>query len=130
MRALIAVGLLLVVVWGCSAKTTDGGEAMDRRGDLRLVSRDNDLYVERANGSQSRRVTNTPGIIEIGAKFSADGQSIVYSTTTSRYDKAVTAMVKDALITGDHFYIQPVKEDDAARTETSSEEYFRHALRR
>ena len=103
---------------------------MDRKGDLRLVNRDDDLYIERSDGSQSRRATNTPDVIELGAKFSANGQSIVYSTTASRYDKTVTTMIKDALVTGDHFYIQPVAQDDTARTEISSEEYFRHTLKR
>lgn len=57
----------------------------DRLGELRLVSREKDLYVEKLDGSEKRRLTSTSLVVERDAFFSKGGIYVVYETDESRY---------------------------------------------
>jgi hypothetical protein len=61
----------------------------DRIGDLMLVGRGKDLYVERLDTGKSRKVTNTVDIKEIDAFFAHGGDIIVYKAErkVSAFDK-------------------------------------------
>ena len=46
------------------------------------ASGETELYVVRANGTGEKRLTNTPGVIEIFPAFSPDGRQVAYSACT------------------------------------------------
>jgi hypothetical protein len=46
--------------------------------DSKLVRRNNDLYVEKLDGSNSKRITVTPAVFE-NATFSSNGKNVVYT---------------------------------------------------
>lgn len=57
----------------------------DSYGDYKIVGRDNDIYLEKLDGSESRRITNTSSIKEDFAIFSKDGNYIAYHENTDRH---------------------------------------------
>jgi len=82
---LVLLGLSLLGLGGCAttenyaAENNMGYEQFfDSRGDYKLVERNNDLYFEKIDGSESRQVTHTPSIREAGAYFSRGGKYILY----------------------------------------------------
>lgn len=83
---------LLVSLLGVSGCATAGGaglnsyQFMDRKGEVRIVEKDNDLYLEtfdvKTNDfdpSKSRRITFTPKDYEMSAHFSKNGKYILYA---------------------------------------------------
>ena len=87
--ASILVGLSLMGLAGCATPYADrakritevGYEFFDMREDQRLVGRNNDVYFEKEDGTESKRVTYTPNTPEQAAFFSKDGKKIVYLET-------------------------------------------------
>ena len=80
-------GLSLMGLAGCA---TTGSYAVENnnlgyeeffslRGDQRLVRKNNDVYLEKEDGTESKRVTYTPNIKENYAAFSTDGKYIMYN---------------------------------------------------
>lgn len=53
-------------------------EFFDSYGDYKLVGRNNDVYMEKLDGSESKKITHTPGIKEGDAFFVEKGKYIVY----------------------------------------------------
>ena len=81
MRNIFIFLLLSVFLTGCATTPYQrlGYEFIDRRGDLRLVKRDNDLYLEKFDGSESKRVTYAPDTCEHKVCFSKNGKFILYA---------------------------------------------------
>ena len=57
-----------------------GAYFYDRYGDMMLVGRDNDIYIDKIDGTDSRKVTSTPDLIELDAFFGLGGRYVVYKT--------------------------------------------------
>jgi hypothetical protein len=83
---LLLIGISLLGLAGCATTGNYAGgndigyeRFFDRRGDYKLVSRNNDVYLEKIDGSDSRQITHTPDIREGGADFGRDGKYILYS---------------------------------------------------
>jgi hypothetical protein len=92
--AIISVALLLVMpyVGVCEEDQTrddSGAYFYDRYGDLMLVGRDNDIYIDKIDGSESRKVTSTPDLIELDAFLGLGGRYVLYKTEkkVSVFDK-------------------------------------------
>jgi hypothetical protein len=51
---------------------------LDLRGEYKLTMRDNDVYLEKIDGSEKRQITHTPEIKEHNAVFSGDGNYIIF----------------------------------------------------
>ncbi|MFH1753742.1 MAG: hypothetical protein ABH875_06120, partial [Candidatus Omnitrophota bacterium] len=61
----------------------------DRIGELMLIGRRKDVYVERLDTGESRKVTNTPDMRELDAFFGQGGSVIIYKAEEkkSAFDK-------------------------------------------
>ena len=66
----------------------------DSYGEYRIVSRNNDLYVEKLDGSEKRKITNTPHLREFCAHFARKGDFIVYGEAVGLYGLAKYYKVK------------------------------------
>lgn len=51
----------------------------DSQGDYKLVGKNNDVYIERLDGSESRQITHTPSMKEGYAYFTKNGKYILYA---------------------------------------------------
>jgi Tol biopolymer transport system component len=80
----------------------------DSQGDERLIEKNNDLYLEKIDGSESRRITNTPKIKERTAYFSKNGRYIVY------FDETISD--------GYGAYLVQTNEDDSRKIKISEDE--------
>ncbi|MEI8349381.1 MAG: hypothetical protein WCI77_04420 [Candidatus Omnitrophota bacterium] len=61
-------------------------ELLDTHGEYRLVEKNNDIWMEKLDGRETKQITRTPSIRETFAIFSKDGQYIVYAEqNNSRY---------------------------------------------
>jgi|GEM_PF-3342676 hypothetical protein len=116
--ACLVVGLGLMGLAGCATtgsavqntQNEIGYEKFyDAHGDYKLVGRNNDIYLEKLDGSESKRITHTPNTLEMGANFVADGKYIVY-TEEGTYA---------------HFLITK-EEDDSNKKLISTKEYLRY----
>ena len=74
---LLAFGIGLIGLAGC-ATTMSEGYFHQQKGEYQLVSRKNDLYLEKLDGSGGRRLTHTPDNGGFNPRFFADGNYIVY----------------------------------------------------
>lgn len=83
----------------------------DSYGDQKIVSRNNDLYVEDLDGKNSRRITHTPSVKERYATFSKDMNYIVYTEDYGSFDKR-------------RHYLIKADSDDSERREISFDELF------
>ncbi|MGD9014699.1 MAG: hypothetical protein PVI33_01565 [Candidatus Omnitrophota bacterium] len=101
-----------------------GYQFKDRSGDLRLVMRNNDLYIEKIDGSDTRRITYSPAVMEYFANFSKDGRYVFYTTANSK-DEMYAKIIDGYYVgVGKHFFLQSVEEDDRNRNEISFGEYW------
>lgn len=103
--------VLLGLVSGCATVPVSniGYEKFyDSYGDHKLVGRNNDIYLEKLDGSESRQITHTPNNKERLAWFTKSGDYIVYwdETTPSGYGA----------------YLTNIKEDDSKRIHISEDE--------
>ena len=62
----------------------DYEEFYDASGEHKLVRRNNDIWMENLDGSESRQLTNTPAVKEWIAEFILEGRYVLYSTTEGR----------------------------------------------
>lgn len=83
----------------------------DRIGEMKLVSRENDLYIEKVDGSDKRKITSTSEIFERDAFFSKDGRYVLYETDESKYLMKGVADIKYSR------FLQPVDENDSKKIE-------------
>lgn len=83
----LLVGLGLLGMTGCATTgeyaTNNSSEIgyekfFDSYGDYRLVRRNNDVWIEKLDGSESRQITHTPNVKEERADFSKDNNYILY----------------------------------------------------
>ncbi len=88
----LLVGIGLMGLAGCAttgnyaAENNMGYEEFfDSRGNYKLVERNNDLYFEKIDGSESRQITHTPSIKEHGAFFGRDNKYILYCEDVPDY---------------------------------------------
>jgi len=114
----ILVGLGLLGLTGCKSVPVSksqneiGYEGFyDSYGNYRLVRRNNDIWMEKLDGSESRRITNTPAILERKAYFSKDGNYIIYLDGTIAY--------------GEGAYLVKTKEDDSAKVRITEYEAYK-----
>lgn len=81
---MLILGASLMGLAGCA---TTGGikqnntdyKFLDSYNGYRVIERDSDIYLERLDGSESRRITNTPDVKESFATISKDGNYIAYN---------------------------------------------------
>jgi hypothetical protein len=111
------VGLALLGASGCATTGYTGGkrvnyEFCDKYGEYKLVKKNNDLYIEKLDGSESRRITNTPNIREGTARFISEGKYIIYSEVP-KIGWGITGS-----------YIIPRNSNDKDRKEISRDEFF------
>ena len=96
---------------------TDVYAFMDKSGDMKIVLKKGDLYIERLDGSGSRKITHTPNIAEKKAYFSKDGKYVCYISLKEE----VSDWRKPDNYT---WYIQSIEEDDSQRREVSEAEFL------
>ncbi|MFA5008712.1 MAG: hypothetical protein WC546_05780 [Candidatus Omnitrophota bacterium] len=84
----------------------------DSYDDYVLARKDGDLYVEKLNRTDSRRVTFNPKETKTDAMFTKNGRCIVYSVNRCCIEPKIA------------YYMQPVDKDDSARTEIAAKEFF------
>jgi hypothetical protein len=85
----------------------------DSYGDYKLVGRNNDIYLEKLDGSESRRITSTQDKIERYAYFVSNGKGIIYEEVSGKYYPYDEYR---------YFYIDRDK-DDNSRKEISQKEF-------
>lgn len=82
-------GLSMLGMSGCAStqgyvSNVDHQKFYDSYGEYKLVRRNNDIWMEKLDGGEGKRVTNTPEIEEGSAYFVSDGNYIAYRTIVSR----------------------------------------------
>lgn len=80
---------------------------------FRIISENKDLYIEKVDGSEKRKITNTPELPETWAFITKDRGYIIYRTT-------------DNLFLSDRYFSQSLNKDDSNKVEISEEEYIIH----
>lgn len=83
----------------------------DRIGEIRVVGRNKDLYIEKMDGSDSRRITSTAETYERDAFFSKDGRYVVYETDESRHFSGGVADIKY------NYFMQLIDGNDTTKIE-------------
>lgn len=86
--ACFAIALGLMGLTGCaSLYTVDHNvhqdEYFDSHGDYRLIERNNDIYMEKLDRSESRQITHTPNVREKSASFVKNWNYIIYFDETT-----------------------------------------------
>ena len=71
---------------GCATTGWFNGQVWQQRGDYILITRNDELYLEKLDGSDSRQLTHTPGCAESRARFVGDGKYIVYAEHRTSFD--------------------------------------------
>ncbi len=84
-------------------------EFLDSQGDYRLVERNNDIYMEKLDGSESRQITHTPNVREEFALFSKTGKYILIE---ERYN----------LESNPKYYLIKFDSDDSTKKEIPGDE--------
>jgi len=82
----------------------------DRIGDLLLISKDKDIYIQSLDGTREFRLTKTRTDFERDAFFSKDGRFVLYELDKSRYFPNGEIVEFEV----EHF-LQPSDRDDSAR---------------
>ena len=83
----------------------------DRIGELMLVGESKDVYIEKIDGTERRKITRTPDIYELDAFFGFGGTYVVYKA-----EKKKSAFDKSAEHTH-RYFMQPTDGDDMKRVE-------------
>ena len=114
--AVLLIGASLLGLNGCATtgsyavSGTDYEQFYDTNGIRRLVNRNNDVWIEKLDGSEKRQITHTPNIREDEAYFVLGSSHIVYGKLN--YAQPYLSKV----------YLVPVDKDDNARKEISMSE--------
>ncbi len=87
MKGLICA-VVIILLAGCAAVETGVNRIniLDANDEYKLIKRNNDIYLERLDGTEAKRITHTPGITEFDAGFSADNKSILYTGFPYTFD--------------------------------------------
>lgn len=91
---------------------------LDRYGELRLIKRGTDIFLESDDGCTRRRVTSDPYVE--GGSFTKDGKNIVYLTSGPQAKRYVSDIID---VYADAFFLQPVQGDEGKSREITFEEY-------
>lgn len=106
------LGASLMGLAGCATTGQYDGWVSEQRGEYKLITRNDDLYLEKLDGSESKQLTHTPNYPSGGARFIQGGKYIVYGENNgSVFD------------TG-RWYIIPAEGDDSQRKEITEREYI------
>jgi hypothetical protein len=108
---LLAFGIGLMGLAGCATTGMSEGYFYQQNGEYQLVSRNNDLYLEKLDGKEGRRLTNTPENAEFKVRFVADGKYIIYLELARRFP-----------LESHKAYIIPTDGDDSERKEINQEQ--------
>lgn len=108
----VALGLGLMGLAGCATTGQYEMHAWAQKGEYIIITRNEDLYLEKLDGSESRRLTHTPTYVEANARFVGQGKYIVYGENNG-----------SAFDTG-RGYIIPADGDDSQRKEISEQEFI------
>jgi len=68
-------------------KNSINSEVLDSRGGYKLVRKDNDIYLGKSDGSETRRISKTPYKEEVGAFFTSTGNYVYYIETSNQTNK-------------------------------------------
>ena len=109
----IAAVFLFVAVYAAAIADNGASEyyLYDRVGDLRLVGKSKDIYLERFTSGEIRKITATPDVYEPDAFFSNDGRYVLYRAENKKraFDKTPEPASR--------YFIQPVDDTDLKRKE-------------
>ena len=79
MSRIFIIVCLIMISWNAAqAENAMYDKYFDSYGDYKLVERNSDLYIEKMDSSESRRITNTPNVEESHATFTKEGNYIAY----------------------------------------------------
>lgn len=131
MKKLFAlVGVIVLIsslcfIFGCASKDKIGGGGYKHHfaqyGKYNLISKNNDLYIEKIDGSGSKRLTFTPKFREDFAFIVGNSGYVAYSVyeNSSKID----------LSKPNRFYIQNMDMDFKSRKRISEEEFNSYLLK-
>ena len=103
----LCLAALLVSLAGCATTGLRESYVWRQQGEYQIITRNDDLYLEKLDGSESRQLTHTPNYPEWDARFVGNGEYIVYGETNG-----------SSIDTG-RLYIIPANGDDSERKEIS-----------
>ena len=106
------IGLSLMGLAGCATTGQYDGWVSEQRGDYKLITRNDEIYMEKLDGSESRQLTHTPNYPSGGARFIQGGKYIVYAENNGSIFDTGKA------------YIIPADGDDSQRKEITEREYI------
>lgn len=106
------LGVSLMGVAGCETFCppidTTQPYFLESREDWKLYKLNNDLYLEKLDGSENKRLTFSPGEMEWPVRFIRDGKYVVYCEMKNGSEK---------------YYIQPVEKNAEDRKEIRGDEF-------
>lgn len=111
---ILLAGALFAVDW-VTAYSAEGEQQgtyfFDRLGDLVLIGKEKELYIQRIDGSNRKKITSTPDITELDAFFGYGGRYVVYKAEKkkSAFDKKPHYKYK--------YFMQPIDENDLKKRE-------------
>jgi hypothetical protein len=119
---LILLGLAALCGLGSGCATTGDYSPSEQReigyekffdsyGEYRLVKKNNDVWKEKLDGSESTQITHTPNVSEDRADFFANGTYVGYAEEVSHPYHL-------------DFFLVPSKSDDSQRKKVSVREYI------
>lgn len=108
--------IIFIFLAGCFILECEAGEFesksyfYDRIGELMLVGKGMDIYVERLDAGTSRRITNTSDIRELDAFFAQGGSIVVYKAEQkkSAFDRTPSYEY--------NLFMQPTDKNDLRKT--------------
>ena len=111
---ILLTGTLFMVDWviARSAVSEEGKTYFfDRLGDLMLVGREDQLYIQRIDGSNRRKITSTLDVIKLDAFFGYGGRYVMYKTVKKKsgFDKKRNYEHK--------YYMQLIDDNDLKKKE-------------
>ncbi|MFH1594689.1 MAG: hypothetical protein ABID09_08345 [Candidatus Omnitrophota bacterium] len=106
----------LAALSNIAAEDKNAYRLFDRIGDLLLISKENDIFMQMVDGTKKGRVTESIDVQEKDAFFSKDGRYILFMIDDSKY----FAGVKDVRI---YCYLRPIDGDKASIIEITEELY-------
>lgn len=119
LKNLVAVSLVIgsLALNGCATTSGVNQSNIDydlqdtsKDGDYKLIRKDNDIFLEKIDGSESRQITHTPYIREY-PNFTKNEKYIVYFEEGQRHKYDFK------------YFIVPIEKDDSSRKEISELEW-------
>lgn len=99
------------VLTGCATTGLREGHvwAQNDTNEHQIITKNDDLYLEKLDGSESKRLTHTPELSEWDARFAGNGKYIIYGEIRNSVDSG-------------KLYIIPANGDDSQRKEISQQQ--------